>query len=123
MHQLNLTIVGNLTDDPDLKFIGTGDATVKFTLAHTPRIKRNGEWVDGEVTFMDCIAWRQLAENIAETLRKGHRVIAQGTLRTERWKDKESGQTRTKVVMDVQFAGPEITFATANVKKLERQRG
>jgi single-strand DNA-binding protein len=117
---MNTTIVGNLTDDPELRFTPSGAAVVKFTIAHNQRVKRGDEWVDGEPTFVSCTAWRQLAENIAESLTRGARVILAGRLRTERWDDKASGEKRSRIVLDVQGCGPELSFATATVRKMSR---
>ncbi len=123
MNNLTLTIVGNLTDDPELRFTPSGAAVCKFRVAHTPRT-RDGQdgWKDGEPTFLDCTAWRQLAENVAESLARGTRVIVAGRLRTERWESKE-GEKRSKVVLDVDAVGPELAFATAKVAKLRRGNG
>nr|WP_239061327.1 single-stranded DNA-binding protein [Salinispora oceanensis] len=122
-----MTIVGNLTRDPDLRFTPSGAAVVKFTVAHTPRKlnRESGKWVDGEPTFLDCIAWRQLAENIAESLSQGHRVIVTGTVRTERWETDgrnggPAGEKRSRMVLDVDSAGPELTWANAKIKKMQR---
>lgn len=119
MRDLNLTIVGNLVADPDLRFTPNGAAVAKFTVAYTPRTRtEGGEWKDGEPTFLDCQAWRQLAENIAESLTKGARVIVAGRLRTERWE--KDGEKRSRIVLDVDGAGPELTYATAKVNKMTR---
>jgi len=130
MNSLPLTIVGNLTRDPELRFTASGTAVVKFTVAHTPRKldRESGKWVDGEPTFLDCTAWRQLAENIAESVSQGHRMIVTGTLRTERWEtDGRNGGTpgekRSRMVLDVDSAGPELTWATAKVAKATRSNG
>jgi single-strand DNA-binding protein len=127
MNSLPMTIVGNLTRDPELRFTPSGTAVVKFTVAHTPRKldRESGKWIDGEPTFLDCTAWRQLAENIAESLSQGHRVIVTGTLRTERWETDgrnggAAGEKRSRMVLDVDSAGPELTWATAGVKKMQR---
>src|SRR6266536_1558406 len=122
MNALTLTIIGNLTADPELRFTPSGAAVVKFTVAHTPRSKRGDEWVDGEPTFLDCTAWRQLAENVAESLAKGARVIVTGRLRTDRWETdgrngQPAGEKRSRMVLDVDGVGPELAYATAAVKK------
>lgn len=124
MNTLTLSIIGNLTADPELRFTPSGAAVVRFTVAHTPRKPDgNGGWTDGEPTFLDCTAWRQLAENVAESLAKGTRVVVTGRLRTERWEDKDSGQKRSRMVLDVDGVGPDLTYATATVKKMARNAG
>jgi single-strand DNA-binding protein len=125
MNTLTLTIVGNLTDDPELRFTPTGTAVCKFRVAHTPRTRDgqdSGQWKDGEPTFLDCTIWRQAAENVAESLTRGARVIVTGRLRTERW-DGRDGEKRSKMVLDVDAVGPELSFATAKVTKLRRANG
>lgn len=129
MNNLPLTIVGNLTGAPELRFTAAGIATVRFTIAHNPRAldKASGEWKDGTPTFMECSAWRELAEHVAESLAAGVRVIAFGTLRTSEWESDGSGKTDagTKIrrtTLDVSAIGPDLTFATATVKKATRNR-
>lgn len=119
MNNLSVTIVGNLTEEPELRFTPAGVAVVKFSVAHNPR-KADGQggWTDGEPTFLACQAWRQLAENIAESLPKGARVIAHGNLRTERWE--KDGQKHSRIVFDVDAIGPELSYATAKVQKMAR---
>jgi single-strand DNA-binding protein len=122
MNDLNLTIVGNLTDQGTLSYTPKGTAVCNFRVGHTPRTRgEDGSWRDGEPTFLDCTAWRQLAESMAE-LPKGTRVIVAGRLRTERWTGKD-GEQRSKLVMDVDAAGPELSFASAKVTKLRRGNG
>jgi single-strand DNA-binding protein len=129
MNQLPLTIVGNLTVDPELRFTPSGAAVVKFAIAHNPRFfhKPSGEWKDGEPTFIDCAAWRDLAEHIAESLKAGHRVIATGSLRTDRWESDGRGKTEvgaklSRMTLDVYAIGAELTFATVNVHKATRTK-
>lgn len=119
MSDLSVTIVGNLTDEPELRFTPQGTAVCRFQIAHNPR-KPDGQggWTDGEPTFLPCTAWRQLAENIAESLPKGSRVIAHGNLRTERWE--KDGQKHSRIVFDVRAIGPELSYATAKVQKMAR---
>lgn len=121
MYDLTTTIVGNLVRDPELRFTSSGTAVVRFTVAHTPRTRNpeSGEWVDGEPTFLDCTAWRQLAENIAESLTKGARVIVTGRLRTQRW-ETEQKEKRSRIVLEVNAAGPELMWATARVARMTR---
>jgi single-strand DNA-binding protein len=124
VNTIPVTIVGNLTDDPELRYTPSGDAVVRVTIAQTPRRRgQDGTWSDGEATFLTGTAWRQLAEHVAESLAKGARVIAAGTMRTERWTDKESGQPRSRMVLDITAIGPELSFATASVKKAKRDQG
>lgn len=118
MNALVLTVVGNLTADPELRFTPSGVALARFTVAHTPRAKRGDEWVDGEPTYLDCTAWRYLAENVAESLAKGVRVVVTGRLRTDRWDDKETGQKRSRMVLDADAVGAELTYATVAVRKM-----
>lgn len=130
MHDLDVTIVGNLTDDPELRFTPSGAAVCKLTIGHNPRKwDRTAEkWVDGEPTFLSATVWRDLAENCAETLRRGMRVIARGQLRTERWEADgrgkvEAGTKQSRIVLDVAAIGPELTWATATVTKKASTRG
>ena len=129
MNQLPLSIVGNLTANPELRFTPTGSAVCRFSIAHNPRRldRESGQWVDGEPTFFDCVAWRELAEHVAESLHAGHRVIAIGTLRTERWDSDGSGKTPageklSRLTLAVSAIGPELTFATATVSKVKNGR-
>jgi single-strand DNA-binding protein len=124
MNTLTMTIVGNLTDDPELRFTPNGAVVCKFRVAQTPRTRdgQDSQWKDGEPTFLDCTAWRQLAENVAETLTRGARVIVVGRVRTERW-DGQDGGKRSKMVLDVDAVGPELSFATAKIVKLRRGAG
>jgi single-strand DNA-binding protein len=114
------TITGNLTADPELRFIPSGAAVANFTIAHTPRAfdKQSGEWKDGEPLFMRCSLWRDAAENATESLTRGMRVIATGRLK-QRSFDKD-GATRTVIEMDVEEIGPSLKYATAVVAKSNR---
>lgn len=117
-----ITIVGNLTDDPTLRFTHSGDAVANFTIASTPRMfdRATGEWKDGEALFLRCSLWRQAAEHIAESLGKGARVIAQGRLK-QRSFETQHGQKRTVTELDVDEIGPSLRYATASVTKATRQ--
>jgi single-strand DNA-binding protein len=119
-----MTIVGNLTDDPELRFTPAGVAMAKFTVASTPRIydRTTGEYRDGEPLFMACTAWRDLAEHLAESLTKGARVVVTGRLRQSRW-ETENGEKRSAYGLDVEEAGPSLRFATATVRKTTRHTG
>lgn len=119
-----ISIIGNLTADPELRFTQSGVAVASFTIASTPRTfdRQRNEWVDGEALFMRCSAWRDLAENIAESLEKGARVIAQGNLRQRSFTDREGNQ-RTSIELDVQEVGPSLKYATAKPNKVQRNGG
>lgn len=116
-----LTIVGNLTADPELRFTATGAACCALTVAVNPRTydKAAAEWKDGEPAFHRVTAWRQLAENVAETLRKGDRVIVFGALSQRHWTDTE-GQARSAWNLTADAVGPDLTWATAKVSKVGR---
>lgn len=115
-----ITLIGNLTADPELRFTPSGKAVANFTVANTPRVfdKQRGEHVDGEPMFLRCNAWKQLAENVAGTLAKGNRVIVQGKLKSRSFEDKE-GNKRTVFEVDVFEVGPSLKFATATVQKTQ----
>lgn len=116
-----LTVVGNLTADPELRFTPSGAAVANFTVASTPRSfdKQSGEWRDGEALFMRCTAWRDLGENVAESLRRGMRVVAQGRLQARSYETKE-GEKRTAWELQVDEVGPSLRYATAQVAKAQR---
>lgn len=113
-----ITVVGNLTADPELRFLPSGAAVANFTVASTPRTfdKQSGEWKDGDALFLSCSVWRQAAENVAETLRKGMRVIVQGRLR-QRSYETQQGERRTVVELEVDEVGPSLRYATAAVTR------
>ncbi|SDP80512.1 single-strand DNA-binding protein [Actinopolyspora xinjiangensis] len=115
------TVVGNLTADPELRFTPSGAAVANFTVASTPRFydRQAGEWKDGEALFLRCNIWRQAAENVAETLTRGMRVVVQGRLRQRSFETKE-GEKRTVVEMEVDEVGPSLRYATAKVNKISR---
>lgn len=119
-----ITIVGNLVDDPDLRFTPSGQPVAKFRVASTPRFmdKQTQEWKDGESLFLTCNVWRQAAENVAETLRRGMRVIVQGRLRQRSYETKE-GEKRTVYEIEADEIGPSLRNATAKVNKTTRQGG
>ncbi|HEY2101417.1 MAG TPA: single-stranded DNA-binding protein [Pseudonocardia sp.] len=120
--ETTITVVGNLTADPELRFTQGGAAVVSFTVASTPRKfdKASGEWKDGEALFMRCSAWRQMAENVAETLKRGSRVIAQGSLK-QRTFDTKDGERRTVIELEVDEVGPSLRYATAKVNRPDRE--
>ncbi|MCX5074452.1 single-stranded DNA-binding protein [Streptomyces sp. NBC_00513] len=113
-----ITVVGNLVDDPELRFTPSGAAVAKFRVASTPRIfdKQTNEWKDGEGLFLTCSVWRQAAENVAESLQRGMRVIVQGRLKQRSYEDRE-GVKRTVYELDVEEVGPSLKSATAKVNK------
>jgi single-strand DNA-binding protein len=113
-----MTIVGNLVDDPELRFTPAGAAVAKFRIASTPRVfdKQTNEWRDGESLFLTCSVWRQAAENVAESLTRGTRVIVQGRLKQRSYEDKEQVK-RTVYEIDVDEVGPTLARATAKVVK------
>ncbi|GAA2772928.1 single-stranded DNA-binding protein [Saccharopolyspora taberi] len=116
-----ITVVGNLTADPELRFTPSGAAVANFTVASTPRTfdKTTQEWKDGEALFLRCSIWRQAAENVAESLTRGMRVVVQGRLRQRSYE--KDGEKRTVVEMEVDEIGPSLRYATAKVAKVDRQ--
>jgi len=119
-----ITVIGNLTADPELRFTPSGSAVANFTIASTPREfdRATNEWKDGEALFLRCSIWREAAENVAETLDKGMRVIAQGRLRTRSYDTKE-GERRTVMELEVDEIGPSLRFASAKVTRTARGNG
>ncbi|ANH49916.1 single strand DNA binding protein [Propionibacterium phage PFR2] len=113
-----ITIVGNLTADPELRYTNSGIAVANFTVASTPRTfdRQANEWKDGEALFLPCSVWRQPAENVAESLAKGMRVIVQGRLRARSYDDRD-GNRRTVIGIEVDDVGPALKFATATVTR------
>ncbi|TDQ55507.1 single-stranded DNA-binding protein [Actinorugispora endophytica] len=122
--ETQITIVGNLVDDPELRFTPSGAAVANFRVASTPRTfdRQSGEWKDGESLFLSCSVWRQYAENVAESLQRGMRVIVQGRLKQRSYETKE-GEKRTVFEIDVEEVGPALRSATAKVTKTQRQGG
>jgi single-strand DNA-binding protein len=116
-----ITIVGNLVDDPELRFTPSGAAVANFRIASTPRIydRQSGEWRDGDTLFLTCSVWRQAAENVAESLQKGMRAIVQGRLKSRQYETRE-GEKRTVFEIDVDEVGPSLRSATAKVAKTTR---
>jgi single-strand DNA-binding protein len=119
-----LTIIGNLTNDPELRFTPSGAAVANFTVASTPRAfdRQSNEWKDGETLFMRCSVWRDAAENVAESLQRGARVIVTGRLKSRSYETKE-GEKRTVVELEVDELGPSLRYATAKVNKTSRGGG
>lgn len=118
------TVIGNLTADPELRFTPSGAAVASFTVASTPRNfdRASGEWKDGDALFMRCNIWRQPAENVAESLTRGARVIVVGRLKQRSFETRE-GEKRTVVELDVDEIGPSLRYATATVRKATRSEG
>ncbi|MDT5019235.1 MAG: single-strand DNA-binding protein [Mycobacterium sp.] len=119
-----ITVIGNLTADPELRFTPSGAAVANFTVASTPRIfdRQTNEWKDGEALFLRCNIWREAAENVAESLTRGSRVIASGRLKQRSFETRE-GEKRTVVELEVDEIGPSLKYATAKVNKASRSGG
>jgi single-strand DNA-binding protein len=119
-----ITVVGNLTADPELRFTPSGAAVANFTVASTPRIydRQSGEWKDGEALFLRCNIWREAAENVAESLTRGARVIVSGRLKQRSFETRE-GEKRTVFEVEVDEIGPSLRYATAKVNKASRSGG
>jgi len=122
--ETTITVIGNLVDDPDLRFTPSGAAVANFRIASTPRTfdRQTNEWKDGETLWLGCAVWRQAAENVAESLQKGMRVIVQGRLKSRSYETRE-GEKRTVFEIDVDEVGPSLKSATAKVTKASRSSG
>src|ERR1700751_2037116 len=119
-----ITVIGNLTADPELRFTPSGAAVANFTVASTPRMfdRQTNEWKDGEELFLRCAIWREAAENVAESLTRGSRVIVQGRLKQRSFETRE-GEKRTVIELEVDEIGPSLRYATAKVNKASRSGG
>ncbi|KTF04546.1 MULTISPECIES: single-stranded DNA-binding protein [Trueperella] len=119
-----ITVVGNLTADPELKYVGSGTPVASFTVASTPRTynRNTNEWEDGEALFIRCSVWREYAENVTESLSKGMRVVVQGRLQIRNYQ-RQDGSQGTSVEMQVDEVGPSLRYATAQVTKTNRSGG
>jgi single-strand DNA-binding protein len=119
-----ITVIGNLTGDPELRFTPSGAAVANFTIASTPRNfdRQTNEWKDGDTLFLNCSIWRQAAENVAESLQKGMRVVAQGRLKARSYETRE-GEKRTVMELDVEEIGPSLKYASAKVTRVTRSGG
>lgn len=119
-----ITVVGNLTDDPELRFTPSGAAVSNFRVASTPRTfdRQSGEWRDGDPLFLSCSVWRQMAEHVAESLERGMRVVVTGRLKQRSYETRE-GEKRTVVELDVDEVGPSLRYATAKVTRTQRSGG
>ena len=122
--ETTITLIGNLTSDPELRFTPSGAAVANFTVASTPRTfdRQTQEWKDGEAMFLNCAAWRNLAENVAESLTKGSRVIVSGRLRSRSYEGRE-GDKRTVFEVEVDEIGPSLRYATAKVTRTTSSGG
>jgi single-strand DNA-binding protein len=116
-------IIGNVTRDPELRFTTGGTAVCSFSIAYTPR-KRNasGEWEDGDTSYFNCSAWRELGENIAASISKGMRVVVTGSVRARDWEDRD-GNKRTSIEIDVDDCAPSLRWAQAQVERMSRSGG
>ncbi|WP_067532858.1 single-stranded DNA-binding protein [Nocardia crassostreae] len=119
-----ITVIGNLTADPELRFTPAGAAVANFTVASTPRVfdRNTNEWKDGEALFLRCNIWREAAENVAESLTRGSRVIVSGRLKQRSYETRE-GEKRTVVELEVDEVGPSLKYATAKINKTTRGGG
>ena len=119
-----ITVIGNLTADPELRFTPAGAAVANFTVASTPRTfdRHKNEWMDGDALFMRCNVWREAAENVAESLTRGSRVIVSGRLKQRSYETRE-GEKRTVVELEVDEIGPSLKYATAKPNKADRKGG
>jgi single-strand DNA-binding protein len=117
-----VTVIGNLASDPELRFTPSGAAVANFTVASTPRTfdRQAQEWKDGETLWMRCSVWREQAENAAESLTKGTRVVVTGRLTQRSWEDKQSGEKRTAVELQVDEVAPSLRYAQATVRRTQR---
>lgn len=122
--ETTLTVIGNAVGDPELRFTPSGAAVANWTVASTPRTfdKQKNEWVDGETLFLRCSAWREMAENVAESIQKGMRIIVQGRLKSRTYETKE-GEKRTVTELDVDEVGPSLRYASAKVNRNARSSG
>jgi single-strand DNA-binding protein len=119
-----ITVVGNLVDDPELRFTPSGAAVANFRIASTPRTfdRQTNEWKDGDALFLSCSVWRQAAENVAESLQRGMRVVVQGRLKSRTYETRE-GEKRTVFEIEVEEVGPSLKYATAKVTRTTRSGG
>ena len=123
MNEQRITFTGNLTADPELRFTPSGRAVANFTVAATPRRydRATGEWKDGDAVFLRCNVWQAQAEQVAESLKRGHRVIVTGSLRQRTWATRDTGEERTTIELDVDDVAASLKFAFVTVKRVERQ--
>ena len=123
-NETTITVIGNLTSDPELRFTPSGSAVANFTVASTPRTfdRQSNEWKDGETLFLRSSVWRESAENVAESLTKGMRVVAQGRLKSRSYETKE-GEKRTIIEFEIDEIGPSLTYAKAQVTRTQKGQG
>ena len=119
--ETTITVIGNLTNDPELRFTPSGSAVANFTIASTPRTfdRQSNEWKDGETLFLRASVWREAAENVAESLTKGMRVIVSGRLKSRSYETKE-GEKRTVIELEVDEIGPSLRYANAKINRTQR---
>ncbi|AYD86508.1 ssDNA-binding protein [Arthrobacter phage LeeroyJ] len=122
--ETTITVIGNLTNDPELRFTPSGSAVANFTIASTPRTfdRQSNEWKDGETLFLRAAVWRETAENVAESLQKGMEVICVGRLKSRSYETKE-GEKRTVIELEVDSIGPSLRWASATMKRQQRGNG
>lgn len=120
--ETTITVIGNLTNDPELRFSPSGAAVANFTIASTPRTfdRNTNAWVDGETLFLRASIWREAAENVAESLTKGMRVIVEGRLKQRSYEDKKTQEKRTVIELEVDEIGPSLRYANAKVNRTQR---
>ncbi|MDQ5861108.1 MAG: single-stranded DNA-binding protein [Actinomycetota bacterium] len=120
--ETTITLIGNLTNDPELRFTPSGSAVANFTIASTPRTfdRQSNEWKDGETLFLRSAVWRETAENVAESLTKGMRVIASGVLKQRSYEDKKTQEKRTVIEFEIDEIGPSLKYANAKVNRTQR---
>lgn len=123
--ETSITLIGNLTNDPELRFTPSGSAVANFTIASTPRTfdRNSNEWKDGETLFLRSAVWREAAENVAESLTKGMRVIASGVLKQRSYEDKKTQEKRTVIEFEIDEIGPSLKYANAKVNRTQRKEG
>jgi single-strand DNA-binding protein len=122
--ETTITVIGNLTNDPELRFAPSGSAVANFTIASTPRTfdRQSNEWKDGETLFLRASVWKEAAENVAESLTKGMRVIVSGRLKSRSYETKE-GEKRTVIELEVDEIGPSLKYANTKVNRTNRSSG
>jgi len=120
--EVQVTVVGTIVAEPEMRFLQSGKAVANFTVAQNPRVKDGNEWKDGEPTFFKCNAWEGMAENVVESLHKGDRVIVQGGMYSRAWEDKE-GNKRSALEVRIEAVGPDLRYATAAVTKIRKGGG
>jgi single-strand DNA-binding protein len=118
-----VSLVGNLTDDPEVRFTPQGAAVANFRLAVTPRVREGDTWKDGEASFFRINVWRDLATHTADSLSKGDRALVLGRLRSRSWEDKETGERRSVVEVEAEEVGPSLRWATAKPQRTSRKAG